>query len=87
MHKGLLTTECISGGKKCQFFGNVCVRTKWMIPYFRDLNAALEEKTANLISEAESVLVRKTFLDFLKILRKVPNGKFVFVIDTGFNHT
>ena len=41
-----------------------------MIPYFRDLNAALEEKTANLISEAESVLVRKTFRDILQNSQK-----------------
>lgn len=52
------------------FLENVHVRTKWMIPYFRDLNAALEEKTANLISEAESVLVRKTFRDILQNSQK-----------------
>ena len=52
------------------FLENVHVRTKLMIPYFRDLNAALEEKTANLISEAESVLVRKTFRDILQNSQK-----------------
>lgn len=52
------------------FLENVHIRTKLMIPYFRDLNAALEEKTANLISEAESVLVRKTFRDILQNSQK-----------------
>ena len=52
------------------FLENMHVRTKLMIPYFRDLNAALEEKTANLISEAESVLVRKTFRDILQNSQK-----------------
>ena len=52
------------------FLENVYIRTKLMIPYFRDLNAALEEKTANLISEAESVLVRKTFRDILQNSQK-----------------
>lgn len=52
------------------FLENVHVRTKLMITYFRDLNAALEEKTANLISEAESVLVRKTFRDILQNSQK-----------------
>ena len=23
---------CISGGKKCKFFGKFCVRTKWLVP-------------------------------------------------------
>ena len=23
---------CVSGGKKCKFFGKCCVRTKWMTP-------------------------------------------------------
>ena len=26
------TYVCVSGGKKCQFFGKFCVRTKWMTP-------------------------------------------------------
>ena len=52
------------------FLENVHIGTKLMIPYFRDLNAALEEKTANLISEAESVLVRKTFRDILQNSQK-----------------
>ena len=26
------TNVCVSGGKKCWFFGKFCVRTKWMIP-------------------------------------------------------
>ena len=24
---------CVSGGKKCKFFGKFCVRTTWMTPY------------------------------------------------------
>ena len=27
---------CVSGGKKCKFFGNFCVRTLWMTPYSHD---------------------------------------------------
>ena len=29
----LLTCACVTGGKKCKFFGKFCVRTKWMVPY------------------------------------------------------
>ena len=36
---------------RTQFAGFFCIH------YFRELNAALEEKTASLINEAESVFV------------------------------
>ena len=29
----LTTNVCVSGDKKCYFFGKFCVHTKWMIPY------------------------------------------------------
>ena len=34
----IITYVCVSAGKKCQFFGNICVRTtKWLIRYIHVL--------------------------------------------------
>ena len=31
---------CVSGGKKCWFFGKFCVRTKWMTPYQKSIKSS-----------------------------------------------
>ena len=33
---------CVSGGKKCKFFGKFCVRTKWMIAYPSEYRTQIE---------------------------------------------
>ena len=36
---------CVSGGKKCCFFGKFCIRTKWMKPY----RASISTKETSIV--------------------------------------
>ena len=48
---------CISGGKKCKFFGKCCVRAKWMIP---------KKEMVSLIYLISSILDQKVWVHFRK---------------------
>ena len=43
------THECVSRGKKLQFFGQLCACTKWMIPYSFSLNALTQKNWLHVV--------------------------------------
>ena len=79
------TFVCVSGGKKCQFFGKFCVRTKWMIPclLIQFSSQLLQHNVDRLTNLIRSIIATGEFIQSLFTWKYKSRSLFAFLVSSS----